>query len=263
MSQNHKAQLGWLDVKNCEFFDTSASDVFGGGAIYAESEEGSSLANSVTTLRVSSSTFTAASAYLGATIYSSLADVTFNDSFIGPASNVDAPTGQFFDADQSAACTSACKPGTFGNCTAVGSFSSSSSSSTSSCASCAVGVCFDCPPGRTGRRAGSTSLIQGCEECPQGYAVAEAKTVEGCSVCTPGSYTVDAQGRATSSGAVKCQKCPPNTFAPLNASTSCLSCPVEEITSVAGAAVCDRAIEGYYMVSPSTARACLSLSQIL
>jgi hypothetical protein len=136
-------------VTTCSFVDTAASGSFGGGAIYVQSEEGSSISESTTTqtaLRVTFSTFQGASAHLGTAMYNSLADVVFKDSFIG--SDEGDPANRFFDADQSALCTSGCPRGQYGNCTSLGA----------SCASCVVGACILCPPGRTGTtKSGATS----------------------------------------------------------------------------------------------------------
>ena len=183
-------------VLRCTFVETCAEGT-GGGAIFVESEEGSSLAASSTmqtVLRVTSSTFRAASAYLGTTLYNSLANVVFEDSFVAPDGGD--PSNRFFDADQTARCASLCPEGSFGNCSLLGA----------SCASCEIGQCISCPPGRTGisQVTGSTSMEEGCRICPEGYAAAAAGTVESCFKCSKGTFAADSFGDSTKSSAVQC-----------------------------------------------------------
>ena len=122
-------------VSGCTFEDTSVSSTFGGGAIYVESEEGSSSAQSSTTqtyLHVSSSTFHRSTAFLGTAIYNSLAIVTFDNSFVAADDGEGDPSNRFFDAAQSATCTSSCGRNQYGNCSLLGT----------SCASCFIDSCY-------------------------------------------------------------------------------------------------------------------------
>lgn len=125
-----------------------------------------------TTLRISSSTFQQTSAYFGAALYNSFADVVLSNSFIA-LNEEESPNNQLFDVYMSTKCQSICQIGSYGNCTALGQ----------SCASCTLNTCRECPRGRTGVLRGAVSLEDGCKACETGFSMPKAGQKSVCTMC--------------------------------------------------------------------------------
>jgi hypothetical protein len=171
-------------VSGCTFEDTSVSSTFGGGAIYVESEEGSSSAQSSTTqtyLHVSSSTFHRSTAFLGTAIYNSLAIVKFDNSFVAADDGEGDPSNRFFDAAQSATCTSSCGRNQYGNCSLLGT----------SCASCFIDSCY--------------VSATGCESCPAGRVTTTTALEQQSRSFSTGAFVADESMVPTSSEALQCK----------------------------------------------------------
>ena len=138
-------------------------------------------------------------------------------------------------------CSSACKHGTWGNCTLL--------LGTENCfANC---HCDKCPAGATSNAVGATSQSV-CTQCGAGQVPDSTGT--SCSSCPPGTFTTDSLtyesggvSRQVALGATSCNACPRGRFAAHSSALVCQRCATGRSSSL-GSSNCTLCDANYYAI---------------